>query len=99
MTGVSRKGFPKVMRNGRLVSKSRAAPRDSAPYVISDNMQALVHPSTGKLMDSKSAFRAVTKDKGCVEVGNETMTGRQRQVDTMPDMRQSISQAMRELGI
>lgn len=98
MSGVSRPGFPKVMRNGRLVSKSRAAPLGSSAYVISDTMQALIHPATGKPMDSKSQFRAVTRAKGCVEVGNEQMTARPRSLD-IGGMKGDIAQAMRELGI
>ena len=63
-----------VYRNGRLVDRDIAGPRDSGPVrgVISDAMKtALRHPITGKLMDSKSAFRSVTRAHGCVEVGNE----------------------------
>lgn len=95
---MSRAGYPKVMRNGRLVSKATAAPRDAAPHVISDTMQAMVHPATGKMMDSKSQFRAVTRAKGCVEVGNEQMTARPRSLD-IGGMKGDIAQAMRELGI
>lgn len=95
---MSRGGYPKVYRNGRLVSKAKASPLGSGAYIISDAMQALVHPMTGKMMDSKSQFRAVTRAKGGIEVGNETLTPRPRRVD-MPEMRVSIDRAMRELGI
>lgn len=41
------------------------------PYIITDTMRPAVHPATGEVMDSKSAFRAVTKAHGLVEVGND----------------------------
>lgn len=42
-----------------------------APMLALDTMDALWHPHTGQLMDSKSAFRAVTKAAGSEEIGNE----------------------------
>jgi hypothetical protein len=42
-----------------------------APMVIGDHMSAVEHPCDGKLYESKSAFRRVTKANGCVEVGND----------------------------
>lgn len=88
-----------VMRNGRLVDKRRAAPLSvagSAPSVISDHMPAMIHPSTGKLMDSKSQFRRVTRANGCVEVGNDVRAPR-KPVD-MPPVREDIHRAIQELG-
>jgi hypothetical protein len=41
-----------------------------APMVISDHMDPLEHVD-GRLYDSKSAFRAVTKREGLVEIGND----------------------------
>ncbi len=41
-----------------------------APMVISDHMDAIEHVD-GRLYESKSAFRAVTKREGLVEVGND----------------------------
>ena len=71
---MSRQSF--VWRNGELVDRRFAAPLHaarSAPSVISDTMSdAALHPCTGKMMDSKSAFRRVTRENGCVEIGNET---------------------------
>lgn len=40
-------------------------------YVQSDSMQALAHPVTGTVHDSKSTFRRDTRNSGCVEVGND----------------------------
>jgi hypothetical protein len=50
------------------------APTGQAPGVIQDSMDATAHPCTGELMDSKSAFRRVTKAHGCVEVGSDKIT-------------------------
>lgn len=86
-----------VYRDGRLVDKATAMPRvGSSPFVISDTMSAMRHPVTGKLMDSKSQFRQVTRAAGCVEVGNEVQRDRRR-VD-MPSLKGDIAHAIRELG-
>lgn len=91
-----------VYRSGRLVPKHRAAPRHSGPVrgVISDTMDALIHPCTGKLMDSKSEFRKVTRAKGGTEVGNEKLTDRRKLTGFDSSERKAdIDRAMRELGI
>ncbi len=41
------------------------------PHFISDTMEPTEHPCTGKLMTSKTEFRAVTKAHDCTEVGND----------------------------
>jgi len=65
-----------VMRNGELVEKSLAGPREgqkgSSAYVISDTMDPTRHMADGNTYDSKAKFREVTRNHGCVEVGNET---------------------------
>lgn len=45
------------------------APKSAA--VISDSMEAAAHPCDGKVYDSKSAFRKVTKAHGREEMGND----------------------------
>lgn len=42
-----------------------------APGVIQDTMDPLEHPANGRVYDSKSAFRYVTKLHGLEERGNE----------------------------
>lgn len=42
-----------------------------APMLIRDHMAPVQHPVTGEILDSKSAFRARTRDAGCVELGND----------------------------
>jgi hypothetical protein len=91
-----------VYRNGKLVQKHLAPPKHSGRVrgVISDTMDALIHPCTGKLMDSKSEFRKVTKAKGCVEVGNEKLVDRRAATGLDSETRRrDISIAMEQLGL
>lgn len=88
-----------VMRKGELVAKSIAGPRNErseAPNVITDSLPDLRHPITGKPMDSKSQFRAVTRAHGCVEVGNETQ--RDTRKFDLGNRKADIAHAIRELG-
>lgn len=88
-----------VMRDGKLIEKRLAGPRhngDKSHYVISDTMQPMRHPITGKLMDSKSKFRAITRANNCVEVGNEVMRDT-RQVDPV-GISWDIAHAIKQLG-
>ncbi len=89
-----------VMRAGKLVDRDTAPPR-SGPVrgVISDTMGALRHPVTGKLMDSKSQFRAVTRAHGCVEVGNDQQRDTRR-IDGFDSntRKMDIARAISELG-
>jgi len=55
------------------VTNAKRAPR-VGPYIIRDGMDALQHPVTGEIMDSKSAFRRVTREHGMVEVGDQAPT-------------------------
>lgn len=90
-----------VMRGGKVVDKATArALAGRVGGVISDTMgTALRHPSTGKLMDSKSGFRAITRAHGCVEVGNETMRDTRR-LDGFDKASRSadIARAIHQLG-
>lgn len=88
-----------VLRDGKLIEKSKAPPRTGGAFVISDTMQAMRHPVTGKLMDSKSQFRAITRAAGCVEVGNETMRDRRRLEGFDSNTRKAdIARAIQQLG-
>ncbi len=89
-----------VMRDGKLVDRDTAPPR-SRPVrgVISDTMGAMKHPITGKLMDSKSQFRAVTRAHGCVEVGNDQQRDTRRLDGFDSNTRKmDIARAISELG-
>ncbi len=90
-----------VYRNGKLVPKHKAEPlaRNGVRNVISDYLPDLIHPQTGKRMDSKSEFRKVTRAKGGVEMGNERHVDRRHETGTDSQTRKAdIAQAIRELG-
>lgn len=90
-----------VYRGGKLVPKHKAAPRGFGFVrgVISDYLPDLIHPQTGKRMDSKSEFRKVTRAKGGVEVGNEQLVDRRHETGMDSNTRKAdIAQAIRELG-
>lgn len=88
-----------VWRDGKCIEKSKAPPRASGPSVISDYLPELRHPITGKPMDSKSNFRAVTRMHGCVEVGTETQRDTRRVDGFDSNSRKAdIAHAIRELG-
>ena len=44
------------------------------PSLNRDQMDALWHPSTGEIVDSKSEFRAITRKVGGTEMGNDAQT-------------------------
>ena len=67
-----------VWRDGEVVEKSSAQVR-RATHIISDTMNETWHPATGKHVSSKSRFRQMTKDAGCIEVGNDPSLYRKRQ--------------------
>lgn len=90
------KGETFVMRNGKLVPKRLAARQSSGPSVISDYLPDLKHPLTGKVMDSKSSFRRVTRAHGCVEVGNERQ--RDTRAEYTGNMKADIARAIEQLG-
>ncbi len=84
-----------VLRDGKLVPKSQAVPQHIGPYVQSDYLPDMKHPITGKTMDSKSQFRAVTRAHGCVEVGNEVQRDTRRM--EMPSIKGDVARAIAEL--
>ena len=50
--------------------------KNDAHYVIPDEMDALRHPVTGEMISSKSKFRRITVQSGCVEIGTEKIEDR-----------------------
>lgn len=91
-----------VFRDGKLVDKSTAAPREgnSAAYVITDEMAPTKHMADGKEYTSKAKFRQATRAHGCVEVGNETSTLLKPRAPVVLDRRQrrdAIRQAIYQL--
>lgn len=89
-----------VYRNGKLVDKATAPPRNNqfgrSAYVQSDYLPDLRHPSSGKRYDSKSGFRAETRARGLNEVGTETLKDTRR-LD-IGSAQEDIRRAISELG-
>lgn len=66
-----------------------------APYVISDTMDPVAHPVTGRILDSKSAFRQITRERGLQEVGNDlqpTLKTPERVPRPGPDIKRAIEE-------
>jgi hypothetical protein len=74
MNEAYKRGYDKINWFPLPVQQRSAAPRAGSdfpcPRVITDTMDAVQHVD-GKHYDSKSAFRAVTKARGYIEVGND----------------------------
>ncbi len=70
-----------VYRDGEVIAKSsQRVKARSGYYIISDTMpESIWHPAANKYTSSKSGFRQMTKDAGCVEVGNDSSLYRARQ--------------------
>ena len=73
------------------------APTGRSAMIVRDTMDALRHPVTGKVVDSKSAFRRMTKDAGCVELGNDAASVTERRPDQDRSLRQDIHKAWQKL--
>lgn len=93
------KGGTWVYRDGKLVPKNRATPRNVASYVISDTMVPTLHMANGKTYDSKSKFRRTTKDYHCVEVGDQKFKPREFGPPKLDNRQRAehIKQAIHEL--
>jgi len=61
-----------------------------APAIHQDSMQPLWHPTTGKMFDSVSSFRAETKRTGGIELGNDVMPPKQRKPRTLLSSREHL---------
>ena len=72
-----------VIRDGELVPKHLAAPLyepSAAPNVIRDGMDPTMHMATGRMFDSKSAFRRETRAAGCIEVGDHKFKAKRESI-------------------
>ena len=73
----------------------------ACPMIISDQMDALQHQATGLYTDSKSTFRKMTRDSGCIEVGDQAPTANVHQktaADSKAARVDAIKSAIRETG-
>jgi hypothetical protein len=103
MSLVYRPGHPLANENGMVESHFAGAPPQAGrrfgkgPSVISDTMEPLKHMGTGRVLDSKSKFRADTRASGCVEVGNDPAALRARPTPEPEGVHMDVKRAMEEL--
>ena len=64
--------------------------------VISDTIPDMVHPANGKMYDSKSTFRKVTRAYGYEEVGTEKQVDRRQAVHQ--DFSKDVIEAVRKIN-
>lgn len=72
-----------------------------SPHFISDTMQAAEHPCTGQMIDSKSRFERITRDHGCVTIGNDPARLRNTK-EKKPDrkqIRESLQRSFAQHGL
>jgi hypothetical protein len=69
-------------------------PPSRFPAIHRDTSEPMVHPATGEVFDSKSRFRAVTKQHGLVEVGTDNLTNLNPRRADVKSRKQDIAQAM-----
>ena len=101
-TVVYRPDHPLANDNG-MVPLRLAGHREvnSATYVISDTMDHMKHPATGRMIDSKAEFRRDTRLSGCVEVGTDPAASRAKPThepsmsEIVTDVRRSIAELNR----
>ena len=76
MRYLSRPNHPKADSLGMVEASEVDFEVKSVVSVISDSMEPARHMGTGRIIDSKSRFRADTKASNCVELGNEPIRPR-----------------------
>lgn len=77
---------------------SNRSPALSAPYVARDAFsKPLRHPVTGNMVDSKAEFRRMTRDAGCVEIGDADLKP-SRPATEAPDKSVATAVAMLRQG-
>lgn len=83
-----------IWHGGRWVDVTDAPRRPRVgPYIVRDGMAPAVHPATGQIFDSKSAFRSITRAHGLVEVGNDAPTAPLRPAVDLGDVKASVAEA------
>lgn len=70
--GNAKKSTRYVFRDGKFTEINGEVANSKAPAVHQDTMDGVEHPAEpGKLIESKSQYRAITKKHGLEEIGNE----------------------------
>lgn len=77
-----------------------------SPYVVSDSLpggvNGLFHHGAAKRTDSKSGFRKMTKDSGCIEVGNEYVATSKREYRdnlSTEKLESAVNEALHRQGV
>lgn len=73
-TYIYRPNHPEANANGFIPKWMLGEVRTEAHFVHADGMNKTWHPANGKHYESKSEFRRVTREHGCVEMGNDQQT-------------------------
>lgn len=70
-----------IIRNGQYLA---AAPKEreevKSAFVHQDTMEALRHPVTGEILESKSAWNRVNRERGLTVVGNDLQSERKQEL-------------------
>lgn len=76
------------------------------PYIVSDSLpggvNGLYHHAVGRRTDSKSQFRRLTRDAGCIEVGNEyAATAKREYRDNVSThaIESAVNEALHQQGV
>lgn len=80
------------------VGQALTEPCLPTPGIITDDMVPACHPVSGVVVDSKSAFRRMTKDAGCVELGNDAAQVVAQRPEPDRTIRQDIHKAWQKLA-
>lgn len=94
-----------VFRNGDIVPISEAEALPSrygvrlgdGPMVVSDAMPAAKHMASGRVHESKSAFRRDTRSFGCEELGNNAPQVRGFHDPKLPPAQADVAEAWAQL--
>lgn len=84
-----------VFEDGKLVPYNQRKQRGVVHFVIDDTMPETWHPCTGELINSKSRFRQITKQHGCIEYGNERLVDKRNLEE--PGTKENLIRAYNEL--
>jgi hypothetical protein len=85
-----------VIRDGKLVEKSKAAPLEgSAPFVMGD-LQPYKSMVTGEMVTSRSRHRSILREHGLTEVGNETKYLKSKKPEPPPGLKEQVIRAVKQ---
>jgi hypothetical protein len=87
----------KQMVEGRLDKQMMNGNEPVTLNYITDGMDYTRHMCNNRYYDSKSRFRQVTKEHGCIEVGNEEATMLKPRKPTKLDKRQRVEDIKRAI--